>query len=210
MKLAVRFHRSNETKVPSFSLVSFVCVCKIKPNWQLSSLNTIELIFITSGGFLNMATIFGINLPDVSLKIFILLHFCLLMFCGWGLPLPYHISNYAVLGLGFWMLSDKANTTASLFFATFVAATAAGDVLLMIFFHISENLNGNMKFSLFMTCMNLFLKPATFIYGFSEHKRRAGDSEGSGYTNFDSDVSPTYLPDHIAPPIPGVDIGNPV
>lgn len=156
-----------------------------------------------------MATIFGINLPDISLKIFLLIHFNMLMFSGWGLPINYHLANYLVLGLGFWMLSDKTNTTASLFFVAFVVGTACGDILLMIFFHISESLNGNTKFSVFMTCMNLFLKPATFIYGFSEHKRRVGDGEGSGYTNFDTDVSPTYLPDHIAPPVPGVDIGNP-
>ena len=158
----------------------------------------------------NMATIFGINLPDISLKIFLLVHFCMLMFSGWGIAVNYLLANYFVLGLGFWMLSDKNNTTASLFFASFVAVTAIGDILLMIFFHYSESLNGNTKFSVFMTCMNLFLKPATFLYGFAEHKRRVGDGEGSGYTNFDTDVSPTYLPDHITPPVPGVDIGNPV
>jgi len=158
-----------------------------------------------------MASLFGINLPDISLKIFLLLHFNLLMFCGWGITAPnYHLANYFVLGLGFWMLADKNNTTASLFFVALIVATAAGDILFMIFFHRYENLTGNTKFSLFMTCMNLFLKPATFIYSYTEHKRRAGDGEGSGYTNFDTDVSPTYLPDHITPPVPGVDIANPV
>ena len=157
-----------------------------------------------------MATIFGVNLPDISLKIFILVHFCMLMFCGWGINEAYFFANYFVLGMGLWVLSDKANTTASLFFATFIAATIVGDILLMIFFHRYENDSGNNKFSLFMTCMNMLLKPVTFVYAYSEHKRRAGDGEGSGYTNFDTDVSPTYLPDHISPPVPGVDIGNPI
>lgn len=157
-----------------------------------------------------MATIFGVNLPDVSLKIFFLVHFSLLMFSGWGMPVNYHFMNYMALLLGFWMLSDANNTTASLFFVAFVAVTAIGDILLMIFFHHAIGIDGNNKFSTFMAVVNLLVKPATFVYSLCEHKRRSGDTEGSGYTNFDSDISPTYLPDHIAPPIPGVDPNSPL
>lgn len=152
-----------------------------------------------------MATIFGLNLPDVSLKVFLLVHFGLLMFAGFGLPAQYVYMNYFVLGMGFWVLTDKTNTTASLFFITFLAATVLGDIFLMIFYSHEINLDGRRKFSTFITCVNLFVKPVTFLYGLTEHKRRGGDSDVSGYTNFDTEVSPTYLPDHIAPPLPGAD-----
>lgn len=153
-----------------------------------------------------MTELFGRTLPHISLKIFLLIHFCCLMFAGIGMPLNYYLMNYTVLGLGFWMLSDKTNTTPSLFFVTFVAVTACGDIFLMIFYSEIITLTGIAKFGTFMTCINLLVKPGTFIYGLSEHKRRGGDTESSGYTNFDSDVSPTYLPEHISPPvIPGMD-----
>jgi len=152
-----------------------------------------------------MASVFGFNLPHISLKIFLLVHFCLLIFSGFSLPLQYQASNYFALGMGFWMLSDKNNTTPSLFFSAFIVATAVGDIFLMICFHSVLSSVGINKFSTFMTVMNLFLKPATFVYGWAEHKRRGGESEVSGYTNFDSDVAPTYLPDHITPPVAGAE-----
>ena len=158
-----------------------------------------------------MAELFGRTLPHISINIFLLIHFCCLMFAGIGMPINFYLMNYMVLGLGFWMISDKTNTTSSLFFITSVLATAVGDIFLMILSSNVISSTGITKFGTFMTCMNLLVKPATFLYGLSEHKRRGGDTEVSGYTNFDSDVTPTYLPDHISPPIiPGLDNNRPM
>ena len=128
----------------------------------------------------------SIKLPQISINIFLLIHFCCLMSAGIGLPMNFFMMNYMVLGLGLWMISDKTNTTTSLFFITSVVATAVGDIFLMILWSDVISINGITKFGAFMTCMNLLVKPATFLYGLHEHKRRGGDTEVSGYTNIDA------------------------
>ena len=154
-----------------------------------------------------MAKFFGVDLPNIPFRIFIVAHFALLMLSGLtALPIQYHLMNYFVLILGLWMVSDKANSEASLFFIVLNALTIVGDIMLMILFHNLLSYSGNAKFGTFMAVCNLLLKPLTTVYAFDEHKRRQGDNDMGGYTNFDNDVAPTYLPGHISPPSPRGDL----
>lgn len=142
-----------------------------------------------------MASLFGLELPDVSLKIFILVHFSILPLTGLGaLPDIYHISNFFILLIGLWTIADKANSTASLFFPVMMAISCIQDIFLMILYH-GRIEGGNMKFGIFMAVLYLLVKPVTCFYAHNVHKNTNGSDAVGGYSNFDDgQIAPTYLP----------------
>eukprot|EP00116_Pleurobrachia_bachei_P002631 sb/3462893/ len=152
-----------------------------------------------------MAELFGVTLPNISLKFFILILFALLPYGGWYIT-SYHFMNYFILAIGIWTICNKEDSTLSLFYTAFLVVSVVNDILIMSFYHYVMNATANGKFSIFMSVVIILIKAVNAVYAWNEHRRRGGESAVSGYTNFDSDVSATYLPDHISPPAPGVDI----
>ncbi|XP_053818746.1 type-1 angiotensin II receptor-associated protein isoform X1 [Vidua macroura] len=137
------------------------------------------------------------ELPAVSLKAIILVHWLLTV---WGsmnymLPLSYAWGNFSVLAVGIWAIVQRDSLDAITMFLTGLLFTVLTDIIhISIFYPSHDFLSDAKRFSIGMAIFSLLLKPVSCYLVYRMYQERGGElTFNIGVTGAGRDQS-TYEP----------------
>uniref|UniRef100_A0A8C3QTK9 Angiotensin II receptor associated protein n=1 Tax=Cyanoderma ruficeps TaxID=181631 RepID=A0A8C3QTK9_9PASS len=137
------------------------------------------------------------ELPAVSLKAIILVHWLLTV---WGcmnymLPFSYAWGNFSVLAVGIWAIVQRDSLDAITMFFTGLLLTVLTDIIhISIFYPSHEFLSDAKRFSIGMAIFSLLLKPVSCYLVYRMYRERGGEyTLNIGVTSAGQDRS-TYEP----------------
>ncbi|XP_068699326.1 type-1 angiotensin II receptor-associated protein-like isoform X1 [Montipora foliosa] len=121
-----------------------------------------------------------VNLPSVSLKIVIAVHFVLTIWgdqIGW-LPGTYLFCNLLVLAVGVWAVASPENEDASQLFLGGMLFTILQDIIVIAIYYDPDHhrfvYGSHYRFCVGMAILSLILKPLSCLLIFQNHRSRGG------------------------------------
>ncbi|XP_068699327.1 type-1 angiotensin II receptor-associated protein-like isoform X2 [Montipora foliosa] len=153
-----------------------------------------------------------VNLPSVSLKIVIAVHFVLTIWgdqIGW-LPGTYLFCNLLVLAVGVWAVASPENEDASQLFLGGMLFTILQDIIVIAIYYDPDHhrfvYGSHYRFCVGMAILSLILKPLSCLLIFQNHRSRGGIQDyswtGNPYVTIEGHT--TSHPQGYAPvPAPG-------
>ncbi|XP_064381685.1 type-1 angiotensin II receptor-associated protein isoform X2 [Dromaius novaehollandiae] len=118
------------------------------------------------------------ELPAVSLKAIILVHWLLTM---WGcmnyfFPASYAWGNFSVLAVGIWAIVQRDSLDAIVMFLTGLLLTVLTDIIHISVFYPQKNyLTDLRRFSVGMAILSLLLKPVSCYFVYQMYRERGGE-----------------------------------
>ncbi|XP_062449319.1 type-1 angiotensin II receptor-associated protein [Rhea pennata] len=118
------------------------------------------------------------ELPAVSLKAIILVHWLLTM---WGcmnyfFPASYVWGNFSVLAVGIWAIVQRDSLDAIVMFLTGLLLTVLTDIIhISVFYPQKNNLTDLNRFSVGMAILSLLIKPVSCYFVYHMYRERGGE-----------------------------------
>ncbi|XP_021273335.1 type-1 angiotensin II receptor-associated protein isoform X2 [Numida meleagris] len=118
------------------------------------------------------------ELPAVSLKAIILVHWLLTM---WGcmnnsFPASYAWGNFSVLAVGIWAIVQRDSLDAIVMFLTGLLLTVLTDIIhISIYYPLHSYLIDVKRFSMGMAIFSLLLKPGSCYFVYRMYRERGGE-----------------------------------
>ncbi|KAJ7379672.1 hypothetical protein OS493_014076 [Desmophyllum pertusum] len=150
-----------------------------------------------------------VNLPPVSLKIVVGVHFILTIWgdqIGW-LPVSYLLCNLLVLAVGVWAIASTENEDASQLFLLGMLFTIIHDIIVIAIYYDSNVDSSHYRFCVGMAILSLILKPLSCLLIFQNHRSRGGGQgyswSGTPYVTIEGHTSSQPQPGYTPVPAPG-------
>ncbi|XP_067167241.1 type-1 angiotensin II receptor-associated protein isoform X1 [Apteryx mantelli] len=149
------------------------------------------------------------ELPAVSLKAIILVHWLLTM---WGcmnyfFPASYAWGNFSVLAVGIWAIVQRDSLDAIMMFLTGLLLTVLTDIIhISVFYPQKKYLTDLKRFSVGMAILSLLVKPVSCYFVYQMYRERGGEytfniglvragQDRSSYEPIDHQDDPPQWPD---------------